>query len=120
MASFVIAVATAPYLAQSATTAFLFAQTVVAKQHDLIQVFFYNSGCLTAHPKLESDLAALALFQGWQALAEKSKTALRVCSSACVRYGLYPVSLPQPFQAAGSSQFVQALMEVDRYVSFGH
>jgi len=114
---------------ESPSLALRFARAAVAKGHRIHRVFFYHAGvglanALVVQPQGETDVAAQ-----WAAFAEEHDIELAVCVAAALRRGVlsnddaerYERSGPNvrsPFRIVGLGQWVDAVVESDRVVTF--
>lgn len=131
MSIFSLAVYSAPYSTQASYSALRFAQALVSQGHKLLRVFFYqdgihNSSALTCPPQDELNLVA-----AWQQLAKEHGVDLVVCIAAALRRGVLNEeeagryaktshNLIDGFQISGLGQLVDAAVNSDRLISFGH
>lgn len=117
------------YGTQAARQAYQFAQAVIARGHQLNQVFFYQEGVLNASALNWAANDEFQLTQAWQELAREHQIALDVCVSAAMRRGImskeeaqqqhFPqYNLAEPFELTGLGQLAQALLTQDRVVQF--
>jgi len=106
-----------------------FARAAVAKGHRIYRVFFYHAGvalanALTVQPQGEVDVAAQ-----WAAFAEEHDIELAVCIAAALRRGVLSEEDAERYERAGSNvrppyrivglgQWVDAVLESDRVVTF--
>lgn len=127
---FSISVLSAPYSSQEALAAYKFAQATLLAGHSIKRIFFHgdgvlNASCLTTAPQDE-----INLHQAWVTLAETHHVELIVCIASALRRGIIDqseasryqkaaFSLQTPFVLSGLGQLVEAVMESDRFISFG-
>ncbi|MGF1753303.1 sulfurtransferase complex subunit TusD [Vibrio makurazakiensis] len=117
------------YGSQSARNAFLFAQALIKKGHQLTSVFFYQDGVthgssLTVPANDEFDSVT-----EWQKLASEHNVRLETCVAAALRRGvvgqdeatqhqLATSNLADGFAQAGLGSLAEALLTQDRVVQF--
>lgn len=128
---FSICVYSAPYSSQSSYSAYQFAKSLLAQGHRLYRVFFYQDGVhnatkLAAPPQDEIDL-----YSAWQLLAKEHEIDLVVCIAAALKRGLINQeeahryqkeahNLAEGFSLSGLGQLVDAAVNSDRLITFGH
>lgn len=128
---FSICVHSAPYSSQSSHSAYQFAKTLLTQGHQLYRVFFYQDGVhnatkLAAPPQDEIDL-----YSAWQKLAQDHQVDLVVCIAAALKRGLVNQeeanryqkesnNLADGFSLSGLGQLVDAAVNSDRLITFGH
>ena len=126
---FVISVLSAS-TAPSTRRALRFAQAALAAGHEIVRVFFYQDGVLTASNNLvvaqdQSDIA-----QQWQAFIAEHQLDAVVCIAAALRRGVLDqaeaqryqreaVNLAAGYQLSGLGQLHDGLQHADRFISFG-
>jgi tRNA 2-thiouridine synthesizing protein D len=131
MAAFSLAIYSAPYSSEASYTALRFAQALLSQGHQLLRVFFYqdgvhNSNTLTCPPQDEINLTT-----AWQDLAKEHQIDLVVCIAAALRRGILnqeeserynksAYNLLDGFQISGLGQLLDAAVNSDRLISFGH
>jgi tRNA 2-thiouridine synthesizing protein D len=114
---------------ESPSLALRFARAAVAKGHRIHRVFFYHAGVALANamvvqPQGEPDVAA-----AWAAFAAEHDIELAVCIAAALRRGVLSEedaerydrvgsNLKPPFRIVGLGQWVDAVVESDRVVTF--
>ena len=117
------------YGTQQASSAYQFAQALLAKGHRLSSVFFYrervfNANQLTAPAGDEFDLV-----RGWVQLAQQHRVELNVCVAAALRrgvtdeqeaaqQGLAAANLQPGFILSGLGSLAEAALSSDRLVQF--
>jgi tRNA 2-thiouridine synthesizing protein D len=131
MSVFSLAVYSAPYSSEASYTALRFAQALLSQGHQLLRVFFYqdgvhNSSALTCPPQDEINLTV-----AWQDLAKEHQIDLVICIAAALRRGILNQeesarynkaahNLLEGFQISGLGQLLDAAVNSDRLISFGH
>ena len=114
---------------ESPSLALRFARAAVAKGHRIHRVFFYHAGVAVGNawvvqPQGETDVAAQ-----WAEFAERHDVELAVCIAAGLRrgvlseedaerYGRAGSNVKSPFRVVGLGQWVDAIAESDRVVTF--
>lgn len=127
---FAIVVTGPAYGTQQASSAFQFAQALIAEGHELSCVFFYREGVynanqLTSPASDEFDLVA----PGWQQLNAQHGVALNICVAAALRrgivdeteagrLGLASSNLQSGFTLSGLGALAEASLTCDRVVQF--
>lgn len=127
--TFTLVVNGSVYGTQSARNAFLFAQALIKKGHQLKSVFFYQDGVthgssLTVPANDEFDSVT-----EWQKLASEHNVQLETCVAAALRRGvvsqdeatqhqLSTSNLADGFTQAGLGSLAEALLTQDRIVQF--
>lgn len=117
------------YGTQQASSAYQFAQALLAVGHQLDSIFFYregvhNANLLTAPASDEFDLV-----RAWQQLAEQHGIMLNVCVAAALRRGitdaqeaghrdLQQYNLQPGFELRGLGALAEAALSCDRLVQF--
>lgn len=107
-----------------------FAQTVLAEGHEIVRVFFYQDGVLTASNNLVLAQDQTDIAQQWQAFINENRLDAVVCIAAALRRGVLDqaeaqryqrdaVNLAQGYELSGLGQLHDALQQADRVVSFG-
>ena len=116
--------------APSTRRALRFAQTVLAEGHEIVRVFFYQDGVLTASNNLVLAQDQTDIAQQWQAFINENRLDAVVCIAAALRRGVLDqaeaqryqrdaVNLAQGYELSGLGQLHDALQQADRVVSFG-
>ena len=128
---FVIVVYSAPCSSEGCLSALRFTEAVLAEDHEILRVFFYHDGVYTANkliaaPQDEVDVAAM-----WQALGQTNGLDLVACIASCLRRGIVDSTeaaryekaadnLREGFTISGLGQLIEASLNADRVVTFGH
>lgn len=116
--------------APSTRRALRFAQAVLAEGHEIVRVFFYQDGVLTASNNLVLAQDQTDIAQQWQAFISDNQLDAVVCIAAALRRGLLDqaeaqryqrnaVNLAQGYELSGLGQLHDALQQADRCISFG-
>jgi tRNA 2-thiouridine synthesizing protein D len=127
---YAIQINTSPYGSNIGLSAYRFIQAVLTEGHEVIRVFFYHEGIYHAvksntPPDDEINLTAL-----WSELAAQYQLDLLVCISAAQRRGLLSEDeaqrqgkqdndLATGFRIGGLGQWLEAMIEADRVITFG-
>lgn len=115
---YVLAVKSPVYGAEGAFLAYQFAEAVLAKGHEISQIFFFQDGISNANAFVEPASDEINLPECWQKLAEKHRLSLHLCISAAQRRGVVSQNLASPFVLAGLGEFSKAVLESDRLMTF--
>ena len=91
------------YGTQQATSAYLFAQALVAAGHQLDSVFFYREGVLNANQLTAPASDEFDLVRAWQRLHQEQGVALNICVAAALRRGVSDSQEAARLQLAGSN-----------------
>ncbi len=117
------------YGTQSARNAYLFAQALIEKGHQLKSVFFYQDGVFNASKLTVPANDEFDLVKAWQSLAVKHQVRLETCVAAALRRGvigqdeasqhqLPSSNLAEHFEQSGLGSLAEALLSQDRVVQF--
>lgn len=117
------------YGTQQASSAYQFAQALLACGHRLTSVFFYREGVLNANRLTAPASDEFDLVRAWQRLAEQHGVELNVCVAAALRRGvtdcqeseargLQQDNLQPGFQLSGLGSLAEAALGCDRVVQF--
>ncbi|WP_027710756.1 sulfurtransferase complex subunit TusD [Dickeya chrysanthemi] len=129
MLSYCLLVTGPAYGTQQASSAFQFAQALVAQGYRLQSVFFYREGVLNANQFTAPANDEFDLVRAWQQLAQTHQVALNVCVAAALRRGvadaqqaeqlhLPGANLQQGFTLSGLGELSQSILRCDRVVQF--
>jgi tRNA 2-thiouridine synthesizing protein D len=124
-----IAVHGDPANSEAPSLALRFARAAVAKGHRIHRVFFYHAAVALANsmvvqPQGEADVA-----DEWAEFGREHRVELAVCIAAALRRGVLSdedaehydrvgANLKSPFRIVGLGQWVDAIVESDRVVTF--
>ena len=117
------------YGTQSARNAYLFAEALIEKGHQLKSVFFYQDGVFNGSALTVPANDEFDLVKAWQSLAEKHQVKLETCVAAALRRGVigeveasqHQISahnLAESFEQSGLGSLAEALLSQDRVVQF--
>lgn len=117
------------YGTQQASSAWLFAQALLAQGHQLESVFFYREGVLNASQLNTPASDEVDLTHHWQQLHQQHGVALNICVAAALRrgitdereagnLGLPAANLAPGFQLSGLGALAEAALNCDRMVQF--
>ncbi|ARY99570.1 sulfurtransferase complex subunit TusD [Yersinia ruckeri] len=117
------------YGTQQATSAYQFAQALLAAGHQLVSVFFYREGVLNANQLTSPASDEFDLVRAWQQLAKTDSVVLNVCVAAALRrgvcdeheanqLGLSRANLQPGFTLSGLGSLAEAALTCDRVVQF--
>lgn len=129
--NFSISVLSAPYSSQEALAAYRFADAALLAGHTVKRIFFHGDGVLNANCLSSPPQDELNLHQAWINLAKSHNVELIVCIASALRRGILDepealryqkpaFSLQSPFMLSGLGQLVEAILESDRFISFGN
>jgi tRNA 2-thiouridine synthesizing protein D len=116
---FGIMVSEGPYTHQASDTAYLFAQAVLGKGHEIQRVFFYHDGVNNATRMTEPPQDDRNIVTRWSKLAEEHSIDLVVCVAAAMRRGINDENLAPGFRISGLGQLVESGIQADRLMVFG-
>lgn len=85
---FAIVVTGPAYGTQQASSAFQFAQALIAEGHELSSVFFYREGVYNANQLTSPASDEFDLVRSWQQLNMQHGVALNICVAAALRRGV--------------------------------
>ena len=117
------------YGTQSARNAYLFAEALIEKGHQLKSVFFYQDGVFNGSSLTVPANDEFDLVKAWQTLAKQHKVRLETCVAAALRRGvigeaeasqhqLSSNNLAGQFEQSGLGSLAEALLSQDRVVQF--
>lgn len=117
------------YGTQQASSAWQFAQALLAAGHRITSVFFYREGVLNANQLTSPASDEFDLVRGWVALAQQHGVELNVCVAAALRRGvadeqeaaqlaLGAANLQPGFTLSGLGSLAEAALSNDRLVQF--
>ena len=126
---FAIMVTGPAYGTQQASSAFQFAEALLAAGHQLSSVFFYREGVYNANQLTSPASDEFDLVRGWQKLNEQQGVELHICVAAALRrgvtdkaeaerLGLAGANLQPGFSLSGLGALAQAALTCDRMVQF--
>ena len=118
---FAIVVTGPAYGTQQASSAFQFAQALIADGHELSSVFFYREGVYNANQLTSPASDEFDLVRAWQQLNVCVAAALRrgvVDETEAGRLGLASSNLQQGFTLSGLGALAEASLTCDRVVQF--
>lgn len=117
------------YGTQQASSAWQFAQALLAEGHTLDSIFFYREGVLNANQLTTPAGDEYDLVRAWQHLHNEHGVALHICVAAALRRGVldegeahshgFSVANMQPgFVLSGLGQLAEAALTCERMVQF--
>jgi len=117
------------YGTQQASSAWQFAQALLAAGHRITSVFFYREGVLNANQLSSPASDEFDLVRAWAALAQQHGVELNVCVAAALRRGvtdeqeatqlaLAAANLQPGFTLSGLGSLAEAALSNDRLVQF--
>lgn len=127
---YAIQINSSPYGSNIGFSAYRFIKAALAEEHEIVRVFFYHEGIYHAvntntPPDDEMNITLL-----WSELADQHQLDLLVCISAAQRRGLlsedeaqrqgkHDNNLAAGFRIGGLGQWLEAVIEADRVITFG-
>ncbi|NLS54776.1 sulfurtransferase complex subunit TusD [Hafnia alvei] len=129
MLSYSLFVTGPAYGTQAASSAYQFAQALVASEHQLVSVFFYREGVSNANQLTSPASDEFDLVRAWQKLAREHGVVLNVCVAAALRrgvvskdealqLGLPAANLQDGFVLSGLGSLAEAALTCDRIMQF--
>lgn len=129
MLSYCLLVTGPAYGTQQASSAWQFAQALLAAGHRITSVFFYREGVLNANQLTSPASDEFDLVRAWVALAQQHGVELNVCVAAALRRGvtdeqeaaqlaLSAANLQPGFTLSGLGSLAEAALSNDRLVQF--
>ncbi|VFP87593.1 sulfurtransferase complex subunit TusD [Candidatus Erwinia haradaeae] len=117
------------YGTQNASSAWLFANAVIANNHTLNSIFFYSEGVMNANALHSPASDEVNLTNFWQKLHQKHGVVLNICISSALRRGvcnqkeslalnLGKANLAIGFRCTGLVSLAEAVLTSDRVVKF--
>ncbi|MBC3251283.1 sulfurtransferase TusD [Serratia fonticola] len=117
------------YGTQQASSAWQFAQALLAAGHRITSVFFYREGVLNANQLTSPASDEFDLVRAWVAMAQQHGVELNVCVAAALRRGvtdeqeaaqlaLVAANLQPGFTLSGLGSLAEAALSNDRLVQF--
>ncbi|MBC3218409.1 sulfurtransferase complex subunit TusD [Serratia fonticola] len=117
------------YGTQQASSAWQFAQALLAGGHHITSVFFYREGVLNANQLSSPASDEFDLVRAWVDLAQRHGVELNVCVAAALRRGvadeqeaaqlaLAAANLQPGFILSGLGSLAEAALSNDRLVQF--
>jgi tRNA 2-thiouridine synthesizing protein D len=117
------------YGSQQASSAYKFAQALLAAGHRLSSVFFYREGVLNANQLISPASDEFDLVRAWAELAQRNGVELNVCVAAALRrgvadeqeaaqQGLPAANMHPSFTLSGLGSLAEAALSCDRMVQF--
>lgn len=117
------------YGTQQASSAWQFAQALLAAGHRISSIFFYREGVLNANQFTSPANDEFDLVRAWATMAQQHQIELNVCVAAALRrgvtdeqegvqLGLNAANLQTGFTLSGLGQLAEAALSCDRLVQF--
>ncbi|WP_127959717.1 sulfurtransferase complex subunit TusD [Serratia microhaemolytica] len=117
------------YGTQQASSAWQFAQALLAAGHQIEHVFFYREGVSNANQLTAPASDEFDLVRAWLTLAQQHNVQLSVCVAAALRRGvvdqqqaselkLLSANLQPGFTLSGLGALAEAALSCDRLVQF--
>ncbi len=123
---YVLAVKQPVYGTQGAYLAYQFAQTLLAKGHQIEQIFFFQQGVTLGNAFVNPANDEFHLQKAWQQLSQTYSVPLHLCISAAQRRGIVEQlssnnqqqnNLAEGFILAGLGEFNKAVLQADRLIT---
>ena len=127
--TFALLVTGAAYGSQHASTAYRFAQSLLAQGHKISHLFFYQEGVYNGNRLHLPASDEVDLVKCWCELAQGQGLQIDICVAAALRRGVVDqrqaaeagvehFNLTPPFQLSGLGQLAEAILTADRFVQF--
>lgn len=123
---YVLAIKQPIYGTQGAFFAYQFANALVAKEHQISQIFFFQEGVSNGNAFVSPANDEFNLQKAWQKFSQTHQVPLHLCIAASQRRGIVDNStafsaeqnnLAEPFVLAGLGEFSKAMLEADRVIT---
>ena len=125
-----LAVRAAPYSSQANQTALSFAKALVAAEHTIYRVFFYQDGVHSGSALAVAGQDEPALPQEWLQFCVEHRIDNVVCIAAALKRGVLNQEEAERYrktaanmaagpELSGLGQLVDAIVASDRFISFG-
>lgn len=127
--NYVLIVNAPVYGKQKSLTAYRFALALIARGHQLSQVFFYQDGVSNASQLVVPANDEFDLVNAWQTLGKQEGVKLETCVAAALRrgmigpdeaalHGLLSYNMASDFTQVGLGSLAEALLTADRVIQF--
>lgn len=113
---------------QRASSALQFAEALLARNHHIEMVFFYQDGVCNANSLISPASDEFNIVVAWQQLAQHHLVELHVCVAASLRRGIANAlsasdihlenNIPAEFKLSGLGILAQAALNCDRFLQF--
>lgn len=104
-------------------TAYQFALDVLASEHHLIGVFFYQQGVINGGKYISFPSDEVNVQHLWQELNKDHQLSLHLCSTAAEKFGLFPAEIVNPetelaegFSLSGLGELAALINKADKLV----
>lgn len=129
MATISLLITSSPSSNQNPYSALRFAQNVIASEHILAGIFFYEQGVLNANNLSVMPADEFNINQAWAELSKAYKIPLLVCVTAATKRGVLSsqdadesdklhFNLGAPFQSVGLGELANLMHSSDRLIQF--
>lgn len=129
MASFCILVTHSPFDTQHAYSAYRFADAAINGGHQVLGIFFYQSGVNNSNGFQTPHTDELNILQKWVSMNKEQQVPLNVCVTAANRRGVINqedatdldmshYNLLPPFDEVGLGELVELINNADRTIQF--
>ncbi len=123
---YVLAISAANYGKQAAFIALQFAEVLIAKGHQIQQIFFFQDGVTNGNSLVLPANDEVNLLKAWQTFHQQYNVQLHLCIAAAQRRGIVDhkttisteTNLATPFILAGLGEFMSAVLTCDRVLQF--
>ena len=115
---YVIIINSAPLANQASLSAYHFANALLAKQHELLTVFFYQDAAYHGLTQTVIPVHEANIIQNWQTLARQHQLDLTICSAAALRRGV-TLETNSGFHLAGLGYLLEICQQADKVINFG-
>lgn len=126
---YAIQINASPTQSNTAETAYQFIKTALTMGHEVVRVFFYQEGVYHAFRYTSPPDDECQIVKRWSELGREYNLDLVVCISAAQRRGLLVPDeakrqgkqdndVADGFRIAGLGQWVEAMLQADRFIEF--
>jgi len=116
---------------QAGDSAYRFAQALLRQKHQLYRIFFYHEGVYHATHLACPPQDEINRYERWSALADSHQVDIVVCIAAALRRGILDSdeakrydkpahNLAPGVTLSGLGQLIDAAVQSDRLITFGH
>lgn len=116
--NYVLAIHSPNFGSQATSLAYQFAQALLAADHQISQVFFFQAGVSHGNSLADFSTDEICPAKIWRDLAQTHQIPLHLCISAAARRGVVEQNLAEGFVLAGLGEFSRAVLEADRLMTF--
>lgn len=116
---FGVLVQSGPYMYEGTDSAYHFTKAALEKGHEIVGVFFYCDGVITASKLADIQQDERHIQKRWSELAENNNLDMIVCIAAGKLRGINDDVLAPGFRISGLGQLAEIAIKADRLVTFG-